>query len=113
MLSREILARRPANRLPMDRGVSIISRATKRFFQRRAEVDGVSSLTVISEICTASALYLLRIPTMARTSRLFLEWNWAMSRPPDISHFGYRRSLRRNLPATALKETLVSVAPPA
>jgi NADH dehydrogenase len=41
-------------------------------------------------------LYLLRIPTLARKSRLFLEWNWAMFFPPDISHFGYRRSQRRN-----------------
>jgi NADH:ubiquinone reductase (H+-translocating) len=39
-------------------------------------------------------LYLLRIPTFARKSRLFLEWNWAMFFPPDISHLGYRRSLR-------------------
>jgi NADH:ubiquinone reductase (H+-translocating) len=49
-------------------------------------------------------LYLLRIPTLARKSRLFLEWNWAMFFPPDISHFGYRRSQRRNpapIPAAA------------
>jgi hypothetical protein len=57
-------------------------------------------------------LYLLRIPTLARKSRLFLEWNWAMFFPPDISHFGYRRSQRRNLPAMASKETPVSAAPP-
>jgi len=40
-------------------------------------------------------LYLLRIPTLARKSRLFLEWNWAMFFPPDISHLGYRRTQRR------------------
>jgi hypothetical protein len=40
-------------------------------------------------------LYLLRIPTLARKSRLFLEWNWAMFFPPDIAHFGYRRTQRR------------------
>lgn len=39
-------------------------------------------------------LYLLRIPTLARKSRLFLEWNWAMFFPPDISHFSYRRTQR-------------------
>jgi NADH:quinone reductase (non-electrogenic) len=39
-------------------------------------------------------LYLLRIPTLARKARLFLEWNWAMFFPPDISHVGYRLSLR-------------------
>jgi NADH dehydrogenase len=37
-------------------------------------------------------LYLLRIPTLARKTRLFLEWNWAMFFPPDISHLGYRRT---------------------
>jgi hypothetical protein len=46
-------------------------------------------------------LYLLRIPTLARKSRLFLEWNWAMFFPPDIGHFGFRRSQRRQ---TASKE---------
>jgi len=40
-------------------------------------------------------LYLLRMPTLARKTRLFLEWNWAMFFPPDISHLGYRRTLRR------------------
>jgi NADH dehydrogenase len=40
-------------------------------------------------------LYLLRIPTFARKSRLFLEWNWAMFFPPDIVHLGYRRTQRR------------------
>ena len=43
-------------------------------------------------------LYLLRIPTLARKSRLFLEWNWAMIFPPDIAHFGYRRT-QRHAPA--------------
>ena len=58
------------------------------------------------------ALYLLRIPTLARKSRLFLEWSWAMFFPPDISHFGYRRSTRRNTPLSAATETPVSAAPP-
>jgi len=39
--------------------------------------------------------YLLRMPTLARKARLFLEWNWAMFFPPDISHLGYRRTQRR------------------
>jgi NADH dehydrogenase len=42
-------------------------------------------------------LYLLRIPTFARKTRLFLEWNWAMFFPPDIAHLGYRRTHRRTL----------------
>jgi NADH:ubiquinone reductase (H+-translocating) len=43
-------------------------------------------------------LYLLRIPTLARKTRLFLEWNWAMFFPPDISHLGYRRTQRHTGP---------------
>ena len=39
-------------------------------------------------------IYLLKIPTFSRKSRLFLEWNWAMFFPPDISHLGYRRTRR-------------------
>lgn len=39
-------------------------------------------------------VYLLKIPTFARKSRLFLEWNWAMFFPPDIAHLGYRRIRR-------------------
>lgn len=39
-------------------------------------------------------VYLLKIPTLARKSRLFLEWNWAMFFPPDIAHLGYRRTRR-------------------
>ncbi len=40
-------------------------------------------------------VYLLKIPTLARKARLFLEWNWAMFFPPDIVHFNYRRSMRK------------------
>jgi NADH:ubiquinone reductase (H+-translocating) len=43
-------------------------------------------------------LFLLRIPTFARKSRLFLEWNWAMFFPPDIAHLGYRRTQRKPRP---------------
>jgi hypothetical protein len=57
-------------------------------------------------------LYLLRIPALARKSRLFLEWNWAMFFPPDISHFGYRRSQRRNSRTMPSGETSVSAPAP-
>jgi NADH dehydrogenase len=46
-------------------------------------------------------LHLLRIPTLARKTRLFLEWNWAMFFPPDIAHFGYRRTQRTSHEAAA------------
>jgi len=44
-------------------------------------------------------VYLLKIPTLARKARLFLEWNWAMLFPPDIAHLGFRRT-RRDPPAS-------------
>jgi NADH dehydrogenase len=37
-------------------------------------------------------VYLIRMPTLARKTRLFLEWNWAMFFPPDIAHLGFRRT---------------------
>ena len=58
------------------------------------------------------ALYLARMPTLARKARLFLEWSWAMFFPPDIAHFGYRRSMRRGAPLMAATETSLSAAPP-
>jgi NADH dehydrogenase len=39
-------------------------------------------------------VYLLKIPTLGRKVRLYLEWNWAMFFPPDISHLGYARTQR-------------------
>jgi len=50
-------------------------------------------------------LHLLRIPTLSRKARLFLEWNWAMFFPPDIAHFGYRRTRRRAIHAAASAAT--------
>lgn len=38
------------------------------------------------------AVYLSKIPTMARKIRLFLEWTWAMFFPPDVAHLGFKRS---------------------
>jgi NADH:ubiquinone reductase (H+-translocating) len=55
-------------------------------------------------------LHLLRIPTLSRKVRLFLEWNWAMLFPPDISHFGYRRTQRR-AHQEAMAATHISPAP--
>jgi NADH:ubiquinone reductase (H+-translocating) len=39
-------------------------------------------------------VYLLKIPTLGRKVRLFLEWNWAMFFPPDIAHLGFTRTRR-------------------
>jgi NADH dehydrogenase len=42
--------------------------------------------------------YLLKIPTLSRKTRLFLEWNWAMFFPPDIAHLAYARTRRMSAP---------------
>jgi NADH dehydrogenase len=52
-------------------------------------------------------LSLLRIPTLARKTRLFLEWNWAMFFPPDLAHLGYRRTQRH------IHQALSTAEPPA
>jgi NADH dehydrogenase len=52
-------------------------------------------------------VYLLKIPTLGRKVRLFLEWNWAMFFPPDISHLGYARTRR----AAAATEAASQAAP--
>jgi NADH dehydrogenase len=49
-------------------------------------------------------VYLLKIPTLARKTRLFLEWNWAMFFPPDIAHLGFRRT-RREPPARVVQRS--------
>lgn len=40
-------------------------------------------------------VYLLKIPTLARKVHLWLEWSWGMFFPPDIAHFGFRRTRRQ------------------
>jgi len=37
-------------------------------------------------------IYLMKVPTLARKVRLFLEWNWTMLFPPDIAHMGFKRT---------------------
>jgi NADH:ubiquinone reductase (H+-translocating) len=59
-----------------------------------AEIFGVKLSGFIAWLMWRG-LYLLRIPTFSRKTRLFLEWNWAMFFPPDIAHLGYRRTQRR------------------
>jgi NADH:quinone reductase (non-electrogenic) len=68
-----------------------------------AEIFGVKLSGFIAWLMWRG-LYLLRVPTFARKSRLFLEWNWAMFFPPDIAHLGYRRTQRRAPQAVGARE---------
>lgn len=38
--------------------------------------------------------YLLRVPTLARKTRIFLEWNWGLFFPPDVVHLRFSRTRR-------------------
>jgi len=58
-----------------------------------AEIGGIR-ITGFTAWLMWRGLYLLKIPTLSRKVRLFLEWNWAMFFPPDIAHLGYDRTRR-------------------
>ncbi len=47
-------------------------------------------------------VYLLKLPTLSRKVRVFMEWNWGMLFPPDIVHLRYTRS-KRSTPADTPK----------
>ena len=97
-------------------------RPTRPFrFRPRGQISSVGHNKAVAEIFGLKlsgfvawlmwrGLYLLRIPTLARKTRLFLEWNWAMFFPPDISHFGYRRSSRRSPSSDWATDAHVAVA---
>ena len=97
----------------------LTGRPTKPFqFRPKGQLSSVGHNKAVAEVFGLKVsgfiawlmwrgLYLLRIPTFARKSRLFLEWNWAMFFPPDISHLGYRRTQRRTpqVPVPSVHET--------
>jgi NADH dehydrogenase len=56
-------------------------------------------------------VYLLRMPTLARRTRLFLEWNWAMFFPPDVAHLGFRRTPGRSASPFAASSARGDTAP--
>jgi len=58
-----------------------------------AEIGGIRMTGFIAWLLWRG-IYLLKIPTLSRKVRLFLEWNWAMFFPPDIAHLGYDRTRR-------------------
>lgn len=56
-----------------------------------AEIFGVQFSGLIAFFMWRS-IYLLKVPTLSRKIRLFLEWSWTMIFPPDISHLGFKRT---------------------
>jgi NADH dehydrogenase len=73
-----------------------------------AEILGMKLAGFVAWLMWRGA-YLLKIPTLGRKARLFLEWNWAMFFPPDIAHLGYART-RRTTPRST-EEEKISAAP--
>ena len=56
-----------------------------------AEVYGVR-LSGLIAFMMWRGIYLMKVPTLSRKVRLFLEWNWTMFFPPDIAHLGFKRT---------------------
>ncbi len=56
-----------------------------------AEVYGVRFSGFIAFLMWRG-IFLLKVPTLSRKMRLFLEWSWAMFFPPDIAHLGFKRT---------------------
>jgi NADH dehydrogenase len=85
---------------------SVRGRATRPFsYQPQGQLSSIGHNKAVAEMYGVKisgfvawllwrGVYLLKIPTLARKARLFLEWNWAMFFPPDLAHFGFRRTRR-------------------
>jgi NADH dehydrogenase len=97
-------AERQARQLARNIAMRLKGEPTRPFsYQPQGQLSSIGHNKAVAEIFGAKlsgfvawllwrGLFLLKIPTLARKTRLFLEWNWAMLFPPDISHFSYRRS---------------------
>ena len=99
-------ADRQAKQLAVNIAATVRSKATTPFFYRSigqlvaighnkavAELFGLRISGFIAWLLWRGT-YLLKIPTLARKVRLFLEWNWAVFFPPDIAHLGFVRTPR-------------------
>ena len=95
----------------------LASRATRAFsYSPKGQLSSVGHNKAVAEVMGLKlsgfvawllwrGFYLLRIPTLARKTRLFLEWNWAMFFPPDISHLGFRRTQLRSVSSSTAGAT--------
>jgi NADH dehydrogenase len=104
-------ADRQARLLAENIAASLRGAATRAFgFKPIGQLATIGHNKAVAEMCGVQlsgfvawllwrGVYLLKIPTLARKTRLFLEWNWAMFFPPDIAHLGYRRTRRTGLSA--------------
>ena len=99
-------ATRQAKVLAQNIVAKLAGRPTKFFrFRPLGQLSSIGHNKAVAEICRLKlsgfvawllwrGVYLLKIPTLSRKTRLFLEWNWSMFFPRDISHLGFRRTRR-------------------
>jgi NADH:ubiquinone reductase (H+-translocating) len=99
-------ATRQAKLLAQNIVAKLARRKTKAFrFKAVGQLSSVGHNKAVAEIFGLKlsgfiawllwrGVYLLKMPTLSRKTRLFLEWNWAMFFPRDISHLGFRRTRR-------------------
>ena len=97
-------ADRQASRLAKNIVASLSGKETKPFsYQPQGMLASIGHNKAVAEIYGIRftgligfmlwrGVYLLKVPTLARKVRLFLEWNWAMFFPPDIAHLGFKKS---------------------
>lgn len=99
-------ADRQARRLAENLACAIRGEATQAFsYKPVGQLSAIGHNKAVAEIAGIRVagfiawllwrgVYLLKIPTLGRKVRLFLEWNWAMFFPPDIAHLGFTRTRR-------------------
>jgi NADH dehydrogenase len=99
-------ATRQAKLLAQNIVAKLAGRKTEVFrFKALGQLSSVGHNKAVAEICGLKlsgfiawllwrGVYLLKMPTLSRKTRLFLEWNWAMFFARDISHLGFRRTRR-------------------
>jgi NADH:ubiquinone reductase (H+-translocating) len=115
-------ATRQAKVLAHNIAASIAGKATRNFnFRPLGQLSSIGHNKAVADIFGIKlsgfiawllwrGLFLLKIPTLSRKTRLFLEWNWAMFFPPDIAHLGYRRTRRASANLTAAEPSLAKAS---
>jgi NADH dehydrogenase len=100
-------ADRQARQLASNIAASIAGKPTRPFSYRpQGQLSSVGHNSAVAELSGIRiggfiawlmwrGIYLMKIPTLGRKIRLFLEWNWAMFFPPDIAHLGFNRTRRK------------------
>ena len=100
-------AERQGKRLADNLAAKVTGRPTQGFnYRPRGQLASIGHTRAVADVFGIKlsgfvawlmwrALYLMKIPTLARKARLYLEWTWAMFFPPDIAHLSFTRTRDR------------------